>query len=50
MKKVVIGAAVSVGAVAALRRFAPTLHERAMQKCQQLMSHQGGCPPTGTAA
>jgi hypothetical protein len=46
MKKIIVGAAVVVGAVATLRRFAPELHERAMKKCHEMMSHQG-CPPSG---
>jgi hypothetical protein len=33
MKKVLIGAAVFVAAVAALRRSGPALEERAMRKC-----------------
>lgn len=36
MKKLIIGAAVFVGAVAALRRFGPALEERAMRKCEQM--------------
>ena len=46
MKKIIIGAAVVVGAIAALSRFAPELHARAMRKCQQMMTHHG-CPPGG---
>ena len=37
MKKVIIGAAVFAAGVAALRRFAPAIHKRLMQKCQQMM-------------
>ena len=37
MKKVIIGGAVFVAAVAALRRIAPAVHERAMKKCHQMM-------------
>jgi hypothetical protein len=36
MKKVIIGAAVLVAAVAGLRRFGPALAERAMKKCQEM--------------
>ena len=36
MKKVLIGAAVLVAALAALRRFGPALEERAMRKCEQM--------------
>ncbi|HET7518345.1 MAG TPA: hypothetical protein VFN05_11735 [Actinomycetes bacterium] len=36
MKKVLIGAAVVVAALAALRRFGPALEERAMRKCEQM--------------
>ena len=46
MKKIIIGAVVVGGAIAALSRFAPALHERAMRKCQEMMSHHG-CPPGG---
>jgi hypothetical protein len=45
MKKVIVGAAALIGAVATLHRFAPTLHKRAMKKCREMMSHQG-CPPS----
>ncbi len=37
-KKMIIGAAVFAAALAALRRFAPAIHERAMKKCHQMMS------------
>ena len=41
MKKVIIGAAVSAAVfaagLAALRRFGPAIHERAMNKCHQMM-------------
>ncbi len=55
MKKVIIGAAVFAAAAAALRRFAPAIHERAMSKCHQMMGkcgemfsqHAGS--PAGTA-
>lgn len=50
MKKIVTGVAVVAGSVAALRRFAPTLHERAMKKCHDMMSRQGGFPPMDKAA
>lgn len=50
MKKIAAGVAVLAGTVAALRRFAPTLHERAMAKCHDMMSRQGGCPPMDKAA
>jgi hypothetical protein len=36
MKKIIIGAAVLVVALAALRRFGPALGERAMRKCEQM--------------
>ena len=55
MKKVIIGAAVFAAGLAALRRFAPALHARAMNKCHQMMgkcgemfSQQAGSP-AGTA-
>lgn len=38
MKKVVFGALALFAVVAVLRRFAPTLGKRAMQKCQEMMS------------
>jgi hypothetical protein len=51
MKKVIIGAAVLVAGLAALRRFAPAIHQRAMDKCHQMMgkcgemfSQQAGTP------
>lgn len=50
MKKIVAGVAVLAGTVAAVRRYAPTLHERALAKCHDMMSRQGGCPPTDKAA
>jgi hypothetical protein len=34
MRKVIIGAGVVVVGLAALRRFAPAIHARAMKKCQ----------------
>lgn len=37
MKKMIIGAAVLAAGLAALRRFAPAIHERAMNKCHQMM-------------
>ena len=46
MKKIIVGAVLVVGAIVALRRFAPELHERAMRKCQEMMSHHG-CSPGG---
>ena len=55
MKKVIISAAVFAVGLAALRRFAPAIHERAMSKCHQMMgkcgemfSQQAGSP-AGTA-
>lgn len=36
MKKIIIGAAVLILAVAALRRLAPALGKRAMSKCQEM--------------
>ncbi len=36
MKKLLVGAAVLVAAVAALRRFGPALEQRAMRKCEQM--------------
>ena len=55
MKKIIIGAAVFAAAVAALRRFAPAMQQRAMSKCHLMMSkcqemfsqHAGS--PAGTA-
>jgi hypothetical protein len=49
MKKMIVVAAVLVLMVVAFRRFGPTLHKRAMAKCQEMMakcqemmaSHQG---------
>ena len=41
MKKVIIGAAVLVAGLAALRRFAPAIHQRAMDKCHQMMGKCG---------
>jgi hypothetical protein len=41
MKKIVIGAAVVAAGFAALRRFAPAIHQRAMNKCHQMMSKCG---------
>ena len=38
MKKVIIGAAVFAAALAGARRFGPTLAERGMNKCHQMMS------------
>ncbi len=38
MKKVIIGAAVSAAALAALRRFGPAIHERGMKKCHEIMN------------
>jgi hypothetical protein len=39
MKKTIVGAAVFVAAIAALRRFGPALHERAMRKFQEMFEH-----------
>ncbi len=36
MKKIIIGVAVFVAALAALRRFGPALGERAMSKCEEM--------------
>lgn len=41
MKKVIIGAAVFAAGVAALRRFAPAIHARAMNKCREMMGKCG---------
>ena len=52
MKKMIIGAAVSAAALAALRRFGPAIHERGMKKCHEMMNRcqemaarQAGPPP-----
>lgn len=37
MKKMIIGAAVFAAALVALRRFGPAIHQRAMNKCHQMM-------------
>lgn len=37
MKKMIIGAAVFVAALAAARRFGPALAQRGMNKCHQMM-------------
>lgn len=55
MKQILITAAVFAAGLAALRRFAPAIHARAMSKCHQMMSkcgemfsqHAGS--PAGTA-
>jgi hypothetical protein len=51
MKKVIIGAAIFGAGLAALRRFAPAIHARIMNKCHQMMgtcqemfSRQAGSP------
>ncbi len=51
MKKMITGAAVLVAVLAAARRFAPAIHQRAMTKCHQMMgkcqemfSQQAGSP------
>ena len=55
MKKMIIGAAVCVTALAALRAFGSAMHERAMNKCRQMMSKCGEMSaqqagtPAGTA-
>lgn len=36
MKKMIIGTAVFVGALAALRRLGPALGERAMRRCHEM--------------
>jgi hypothetical protein len=41
MKKVIIAAAIFGAGLAALRRFAPAIHERAMSKCHQMMGKCG---------
>jgi hypothetical protein len=41
MKKMITGAAVFAAGLAALRRFAPAIHERAMNKCHQMMGKCG---------
>jgi hypothetical protein len=41
MKKVIIAAAVFAAGLAALRRFAPAIHQRAMDKCHQMMGTCG---------
>ncbi len=41
MKKIIIGAAVFAAGLAALRRFAPAMQQRAMSKCHQMMSQCG---------
>ncbi len=41
MKKVIITAAVFAAGLVALRRFAPAIHQRAMNKCHQMMSKCG---------
>ncbi len=46
MKKVIIGAAVLVATLAALRRFGPRLGERAMRKCEEMFDRMPeDCPP-----
>jgi hypothetical protein len=55
MRKVIIGAAVLVAALAGARRFGPAIRERAMNKCHQMMGKcqemfsQHGGSPAGTA-
>jgi hypothetical protein len=55
MKKILISAAVFAAAAAALRRFAPAIHQRAMSKCHQMMGKCGDMfsqhagAPAGTA-
>lgn len=44
MRKVITGAVVVIGGVAALRRFGPTIEQRAMRKCHDMMAQHGGCP------
>jgi hypothetical protein len=39
VKKIVIGGAAFVVAVAALRRFGPALHAWAMKKCEEMFDH-----------
>ena len=41
MKKTIISAAVFAAGFAALRRFAPAIHQAAMNKCRQMMSKCG---------
>lgn len=46
MKKMIIGAAVFVAALAALRRLGPALGERAMRKCEEMFDRMPEeCPP-----
>ena len=55
MKKVITAAAVLAAGLAALRRFAPAIHQRAMDKCHQMMGKCGEMfgqqagTPAGTA-
>ena len=55
MKKILISAAVFAAGLAALRRFAPAIHQRAMSKCHQMagrcgeMFSQHAGSPAGTA-
>lgn len=42
MKKLMLGAAVLVIALVAVRRFGPRLAEKGMQKCQQMFERAGG--------
>jgi hypothetical protein len=44
MKKGITGAVVVIGGVAALRRFGPTIEQRAMKRCHDMMAQHGGCP------
>lgn len=55
MKKLIVATAAFAVALAALRRFAPELHERGMKKCHEMMTkcqekfaRQAGAPE-GTA-
>ena len=44
MKKVITGAVVVIGGVAALHRFGPAIEQRAMKRCHDMMARHGGCP------
>jgi hypothetical protein len=44
MKKMIVGAAVFVLALTAIRRFGPTVGKRAMTKCREMMARDGGDP------
>jgi hypothetical protein len=50
MKRLVAGAAILAGTVAMVHRFAPRLHERAVKRCQAMMTRQAGLLPMDRAA